>query len=317
MSPNNSNARVALVTGCSAGGIGYFLALELAANGCQVYAAVRDTGKATELKESGIAIVEMDVTRDDSVQPAVQKVIDEAGRIDILINNAGLMCTGPVTDTDLQLAQTAFDTNVLGVARVCQAVAPHMIKQHSGLIANVGSVSGYAATPWVGFYGATKAAVHTLSDAMRVELASFNVKVVVVAPGAIRSNLATHHEVALPENSPFMPALPAIRDRAVFSQTGNPTPTDKFAKVVVAQLLSRSPAAYITYGNHSKTTWLLYYAPPFVKDWLYSRRFGVSSLKEARSLCPVRQASSSCCPFSNPLLLLGFGALAAYYFFSS
>ncbi|KAJ1868628.1 hypothetical protein LPJ55_005864 [Coemansia sp. RSA 990] len=225
----------------------------------------------------------MDVTRDDSVQPAVQKVIDEAGRIDILINNAGLMCTGPVTDTDLQLAQTAFDTNVLGVARVCQAVAPHMIKQHSGLIANVGSVSGYAATPWVGFYGATKAAVHTLSDAMRVELASFNVKVVVVAPGAIRSNLATHHEVALPENSPFMPALPAIRDRAVFSQTGNPTPTDKFAKVVVAQLLSRSPAAYITYGNHSKTTWLLYYAPPFVKDWLYSRRFGSNWSKYVHS----------------------------------
>ncbi|KAJ1843807.1 hypothetical protein LPJ70_003235, partial [Coemansia sp. RSA 2708] len=246
MADANSSARVALVTGCSAGGIGYHLALELAAHGCRVYASSRDASKVTGLAERGVEAIELDVTRDDSTEAAVAKILDEAGRIDILVNNAGVICVGPVTDTDLRQAQTAFDTNVLGVARVAKAVAPSMIKQQRGLIVNVGSVSGYAATPWVGFYGATKAAVHTMSDAMRTELAPFNIDVVVLAPGGIRSNLATHRQVELDETSPFMPAIQAIRDRAVFSQTGGATPTDQFAKVVVPRMLARNPAPYIT-----------------------------------------------------------------------
>ncbi|KAJ2304313.1 hypothetical protein IWW54_005447 [Coemansia sp. RSA 2705] len=282
----NSNARVALVTGCSTGGIGYHLALELAAHGCRVYASSRDSSKVTGLAERGVEAIELDVTRDDSTEAAVAKILDEAGRIDILVNNAGVICVGPVTDTDLRQAQTAFDTNVLGVARVARAVAPSMIKQRRGLIVNVGSVSGYAATPWVGFYGATKAAVHTMSDAMRTELAPFNIDVVVLAPGGIRSNLATHRQVELDEASPFMPAIQAIRDRAVFSQTGSATPTDQFAKVVVPRMLARNPAPYITYGNHARSTWLLYYAPPFIRDWIYRRRFGTHLLAPAQT-CPL------------------------------
>ncbi|KAJ2501546.1 hypothetical protein GGH96_001867 [Coemansia sp. RSA 1972] len=287
----DSNSQVVLVTGCSTGGIGCHLALELARRGCKVYASSRDTSKAVGLTEHGIQVLELDVTHNESTTAAVQKVLDEAGRIDILVNNAGLMCAGPVTDTNLDFAQRAFDTNVLGVARVCQAVTPSMIKRQNGLIVNIGSVSGYATTPWVGFYSASKAAVHAMSDAMRMELAPFNIKVVVVAPGGIQSNLAEHQQVELGTDSPFMPAIQAIRDRAVFSQAGNATPTDVFARVVVPRILASNPAPYITYGNHARTTWLLHYAPSFLRDWLYSRRFGTDQLQ--RKSCPFTGKSGA------------------------
>ncbi|KAJ2563731.1 hypothetical protein GGH12_002427 [Coemansia sp. RSA 1822] len=290
----DSNSQVALVTGCSTGGIGYHLALELAARGCKVYASSRDTSKVVGLTEHGIAVIELDVTHDMSTRDAVQKVLDEVGHIDILVNNAGLMCAGPVTDTNLDHVQSAFDTNVLGVARVCQAVTPSMVVRQKGLIVNVGSVSGYATTPWVGFYSASKAAVHVMSDAMRMELAPFNIKVVVVAPGGIQSNLAEHQKVELSANSPFMPAIQAIRERAVFSQAGSATPTDVFARVVVPRILASNPPSYITYGNYARITWLLHYAPAFLRDWIYSRRFGTAQLQHKSCPFTGKSGHSSC-----------------------
>ncbi|KAJ2805056.1 hypothetical protein H4R20_002245, partial [Coemansia guatemalensis] len=282
--------RVVLLTGCSAGGIGHHLAIEFAARGCRVYASARNTERLCGLEEHGISLVQLDVTSDDSVRSAVAQVLSEASRIDILVNNAGLICAGPVVDTDIALVRDAFDTNVLGVARVCTAVTPSMIAQGQGLIVNVGSVSGYAATPWVGYYCATKAALHTMSDAMRMELAPFGLRVVVVAPGAVKSNLASHRDVSLSDQSPFLPAIQAIRDRATFSQSGNPTSPDILAKVVVPQLLARNPRPYITYGRHATMTWLLYYVPMFIRDSLLARRFGTRSLT-ADATCPVTHQS--------------------------
>ncbi|KAJ2076909.1 hypothetical protein H4R24_005439, partial [Coemansia sp. RSA 988] len=288
-------SRVVLLTGCSVGGIGHHLAIEFAARGCKVYATARNIDRLCGLEVHGISLVQLDVTFDDSVRSAVALVLSEANRIDILVNNAGLICAGPVVDTDIAQVRDAFDTNVLGVARVCSAVTPAMIAQGKGLIVNVGSVSGYVATPWVGYYCATKAALHTMSDAMRMELAPFGLRVVVVAPGAVKSNLASHREVSLSDQSPFLPAIQAIRDRANFSQSGNPTAPDSLAKVVVPQLLARNPRSYITYGRHATMTWLLYYVPMFIRDRLLSRRFGTHSLA-AGPTCPVSHKSGSRCP---------------------
>ncbi|KAJ1725915.1 NADPH-dependent 1-acyl dihydroxyacetone phosphate reductase, partial [Coemansia biformis] len=137
-----------------------------------------------------------------------------------------------------------------------------MIARRQGLVANIGSVSAFATTPWVGYYGASKAAVHVLSDTMRMELAPFNVRVVVVAPGGIEYNIASNQpEVTLAEDSPYKPAIEAIRARVKYSQTGSSTPTDRFARVVVPQILSPSPRAYIIYGNCSTLFRLLEYLP--------------------------------------------------------
>ncbi|PIA14573.1 IKI3-domain-containing protein [Coemansia reversa NRRL 1564] len=275
---------------------GHHLAIEFAASGCKVYASARNIDKLCGLEELGISLVQLDVTSDESVHSAVAKILSEAGQIDILVNNAGLICAGPVVDTDIGLVRDAFETNVLGVARVSSAVTPGMITKGRGLIVNVGSVSGYAATPWVGYYCATKAALHTMSDAMRMELAPFGLRVVVVAPGAVKSNLASHREVSLSHQSPFLPAIQSIRDRATFSQTGNPTPPETLAKVVVPQLLSQNPRPYITYGRHATMTWLMYYLPMFIRDFLLARRFGTHSLA-AGSTCPITHQSGSGCPY--------------------
>ncbi|KAJ2717076.1 hypothetical protein H4R19_000243 [Coemansia spiralis] len=279
MARRDAEARVVLVTGCSAGGIGHHLALELAQHGCRVYASARDPAKMQVLSELGIQTVALDVIDDESVRRAVAHVEGEAGRIDILVNNAAVMCVGPAVELGLDRLSAALETNVVGVTRVCSAVAPAMIARRSGLIVNVGSVSGYATTPWVGYYAASKAAVHTLSDAMRMELAPFNVRVVVLAPGGIKSNIAANNpHTELPDNSPFQPAAAAIRARAELSQTGNATPTDQFVRVIVPRILAPEPAPYISYGNHATSIWLLSFTPPFVRDWLFGRRFGTSAL---------------------------------------
>ncbi|KAJ2722695.1 NADPH-dependent 1-acyl dihydroxyacetone phosphate reductase [Coemansia sp. Benny D115] len=307
MAVNNSDTehkRVVLITGCSAGGIGHFLALEFAARGCKVYASARNTAKLDgSLSTHGIEGVELDVGSTESIKRAVQRVVAEAGRIDVLVNNAGQICVGPVVEVDMDTVQRVIDVNVTGVARVCQVVAPHMMDRHSGLIVNIGSVSGYMATPWVGYYAASKAAVHTLSDALRLELAPFNVGVTVVAPGSVKSNLVEAQELdsLLCQDSRYALAADAVRARAELSQKESPTPTDQFARVIVPQLLGNKPRAYITYGGNATITWLMYFVPPFLRDVFLSKRFGTKKLGQdlssgSKGMCPVTQRRGGQCP---------------------
>ncbi|KAJ1941641.1 NADPH-dependent 1-acyl dihydroxyacetone phosphate reductase [Linderina macrospora] len=273
-----AQSKVVLITGCSDGGIGHYLAVEFAARGCTVYASARNPSKITYGDDKLIIPLELDVTSMESVKAAVAHVVQEAGRIDVLVNNAGVSCMGPMVEVDIERVRQAYDTNVLGVARVCQVVSPHMIRQRSGTIANVGSVVGYSTTPWAGVYASTKSAVHAMSDAMRMELSPFNVHVTVVAPGGIKSHFADNSELELPEWTNYSLAKPAIEARIKYSQVGGVTPTDEFAAVVVGRILADHPSAYITYGNHSTLTWLMYYVPPVLRDRILARRFNTGLL---------------------------------------
>ncbi|KAJ1818836.1 hypothetical protein LPJ60_004105 [Coemansia sp. RSA 2675] len=320
--------RVVLITGCSAGGIGHHLALELAAHGCRVFAGVRTLSKAQALAENPrIEAIELDITSDSSVDAAVARVLAATGgRIDVLVNNAGVLCAGPTVEAPLSRVEEVFDTNVIGLARLCSAVAPVMMDRRRGTIVNVGSVSGYVATPWVGFYAASKAAAHAYSDALRMELAPFGVRVVVVAPGSIRSNLVANHPDSLieAESSRFVLARSAIEARAGLSQNSDTTPATEFARVVVPRILGDSPPAYITYGSHAAATWLLYFVPPVIRDYLLGRRFGTHQLaRDLKGGCPFsgKKGSGSCpvsggkakakasCPIASPLAM--WVALAA------
>ncbi|KAJ2728851.1 hypothetical protein IW152_005834 [Coemansia sp. BCRC 34962] len=280
--------RVILITGCSAGGIGHHLALELAAHGCRVFAGVRTPSKAQELAQNPrIEVIELDITSVSSVDAAIAYVFaTTGGRIDMLVNNAGVLCTGPAVEVPLAQAQQVIDTNFVGLVRLCRAVAPNMMDRRLGTIVNIGSVCGYVASPWVSYYAASKAAVHAYSDALRMELAPFGVNVVVVAPGRIQSNIVSNSSEELLDASStrYALALPAIEQTAGFSQKKGATSTSKFSRVVVPKILHCSPPAYITYGDVSGRLWCMYYVPQAIRDSIFGHLFGTHQL--AKDLLP-------------------------------
>ena len=178
--------KVILVTGASAG-IGREAAILLAREGHTVYAGARRLDRLEELTEHGIAPVEMDVTREDDNERAVSRIMERERRIDVLINNAGFGLYGPVEEIPLDDARYQFDVNLFGLAHLTQLVLPHMRAQRSGRIINVSSVVGKIFVPLGAWYVATKHALEGWSDCLRLETAPFNIQVVLVEPGAIRT----------------------------------------------------------------------------------------------------------------------------------
>jgi short-subunit dehydrogenase len=180
------SSRVALVTGASSG-IGDATARQLAKLGFTVYAAARRVERMEELKATGVRVAALDVTVDASMVAIVDQIIAENGRIDVLVNNAGYGSYGALEDVPIDEARRQFDVNIFGLARLTQLVLPHMRKQGDGYIVNISSVGGKIWEPLGSWYHATKFAVEGLSDSLRAEVASFGIKVVVIEPGAIKT----------------------------------------------------------------------------------------------------------------------------------
>jgi NAD(P)-dependent dehydrogenase (short-subunit alcohol dehydrogenase family) len=157
-----------------------------------------------DLAAQGLPVLTLDVADDASVAAAVEAVIAEHGGIDLLVNNAGQGPLGPVEDFDIARWQALFDTNVFGVVRMMQAVLPHMRRQGSGRIVNVGSMGGEFTTVFAGAYHATKYSLEAVSDAARVEVLPFGVQVVLLQPGPVRTPLAEQAaDVTARDGSPY------------------------------------------------------------------------------------------------------------------
>lgn len=180
------SSKVALVTGASSG-IGEVTALKLQELGYTVYGAARRVERMSRLAEAGVHVLPMDVTDTASMQAGVDGIIAESGRIDVLLNNAGYGSYGAIEDVPLDEARAQFEVNIFGAARLIQLVLPHMRAQRSGTIVNISSMGGKIHTPLGGWYHGTKFALEGLSDCLRMELKPFGVDVVVVEPGAIRT----------------------------------------------------------------------------------------------------------------------------------
>ncbi|MFF0034941.1 oxidoreductase [Streptomyces mirabilis] len=180
------SSKVALVTGASSG-IGEVTALKLQELGYTVYGAARRVERMSRLAEAGVHVLPMDVTDTGSMQAGVDGIIAESGRIDVLVNNAGYGSYGAIEDVPLDEARAQFEVNIFGAARLIQLVLPHMRAQRSGTIVNISSMGGKIHTPLGGWYHGTKFALEGLSDCLRMELKPFGVDVVVVEPGAIRT----------------------------------------------------------------------------------------------------------------------------------
>ena len=185
----NANAPVVLISGCSTG-IGRALAVEFAARNWRVFATARRLEVINDLKAPNVNVSVLDVTDEKSIKACVNSVIAKAGRIDMLVNNAGLLLIGPLVELETSELRRQFETNVIGLAALTREVAPYIIKSKSGKIVNISSVSGVLPTPFAGTYCSTKAALTALSDSLRMELAPFGVKVITIQPGGIKTNLS-------------------------------------------------------------------------------------------------------------------------------
>lgn len=177
-------AKVAIVTGASSG-IGAAAARRLHDRGYIVYAAARRIERMAPLAEAGIRAIRVDVTDDASLTAFVSQIVCETGRVDLLVNNAGYGSLGALEEVPIAEARRQFDVNLFGLARLVQLVVPHMREQREGRIINISSIGGRIHLPLCGWYHATKFAVEGFSDTLRMELAPFGIRVVVIEPGAI------------------------------------------------------------------------------------------------------------------------------------
>lgn len=183
--------KVILITGASSG-IGAVTASLLTKSGLEVFGTSRNPDK-TEF--NGYKMLKLDVNSDESVNDCIQEVIDQAGRIDVLINNAGYELVGGIEETSIDEAKSVFETNYFGSVRMIKAALPFMRKQQSGQIINNGSLTGLLALPFLGYYSSTKWALEGLSEVLRYEVKKFNIKVSIVEPSFFKSNLAQSAQV--------------------------------------------------------------------------------------------------------------------------
>ncbi|PAM93753.1 short-chain dehydrogenase/reductase [Flavobacterium sp. IR1] len=178
--------QVALVTGASSG-IGKETVKRLVQEGLIVYAVARRVERMEDLKEMGAFTLKMDITDDEDVTNTVAAIIGKEGGIDILINNAGYAVFGAVEDSTLEDARKQFEVNFFGLANLTQKVLPYMRSRGKGTIINVSSVVGKLYSPLSGWYVATKYALEGWSDCLRIELSPFNIKVIIIQPGIIKT----------------------------------------------------------------------------------------------------------------------------------
>ena len=255
-----SNQKVAVVTGTSSG-IGHETSLALARSGFRTYATMRNLNKSENIKSVAtkenlpIHINQLDVTDDISIKNAVQAILSEVGRIDVLVNNAGYALNGAFEDLTMDEIKAQFETNLFGVIRTTQAILPIMRKQEFGIIVNMSSGAGRLGYPGGSAYVSTKFAVEGLSESMAYELEPFGIKVVLVEPGVIRTNFANAMVVAKKSQDPNSPYSQIMQKMATSFEhmMENGSSPDLVAKVVLKAVTSENPSLRYLAGKDIET----------------------------------------------------------------
>ena len=244
--------RVFLITGASSG-IGASVAELLLADGHIVYGAARRTDRLADLVGKGMHALAMDVTDDESMVAGIRKLIDREGRIDGLVNNAGYGEYGALEETSLEKARYQFEVNVFGLARLTQLVLPTMRGQGSGRIVNVSSIGGRLGEPHGAWYHATKFAVEGLSDSLRMELKQFGIDVVVIQPGAIKTEWNAIAREKLLATSGDGPYAELAQQHAAFlrqaDESGQASEPAVVGKAIVKALLTHRPKTRYAVGG--------------------------------------------------------------------
>jgi NAD(P)-dependent dehydrogenase (short-subunit alcohol dehydrogenase family) len=272
-----------LITGCSSG-IGAAMAREFVRHGHRVFATARRRDSLAALEGEGITGLELDVNDDEAIRRALDAVARQAGQLDVLVNNAGFSQVGAVVDLTREDLRRQYETNVIAPMIVTGASLPLLraavAAGGSAVVANVGSIVGLFTTPFAAAYCSSKAALHSLTDALRMELAPFGIHVVSIQPGGVRSSFGAHAEAALrlPADSIYRPVEAGIRARAQAGQQGA-TPAEVFVVPVVEALLANPPPRVIRGGANSVRLPLLKrLLPAAMFDAKLSKAFGLNAL---------------------------------------
>ncbi|KAK7055539.1 Arabinanase/levansucrase/invertase superfamily protein [Favolaschia claudopus] len=276
--------RTVLITGCTPGGIGYELAQEYAAKGLRVFATARRTealGELTSLHIPCMEPIELDVTKIQSIKAARDHVASlTGGKLDILVNNAGQSYSVPATDVDIEEVQAMFDINIFGVMRMVQEFTPLLIASGDGRIVNIGSIAGVMPYPFGSAYNASKAALHSYGNTLRLELAPFNIQVLTIITGGVKSNISSHRSRLIKPSSLYAPIAEIFAQRRAGRSQVGAMSTKAYAQSVVAQTLKHRVKAWFWIGSFSLPCWIIdtfFGRRGF--DWLFSWRFALHHLK--------------------------------------
>jgi short-subunit dehydrogenase len=261
--------KVALVTGASSG-IGQATALRLRDAGLIVYGVARRTDRMQNLEKHGIRTLAMDVTDEESTTFAVKQILAQAGRIDVLVNNAGYGSYGAVEDVPLEEARRQFEVNLFGAARLIQLVLPGMRERRSGTIVNITSMGGKIYTSFGAWYHATKFAFEAFSDCLRIETKDFGIDVVIVEPGAIATewgSIAADHLDKTSGAGAYAKHAKSVarvfRSESTAKQSSSP---DVIGKAIVKAVTTRRPKTRYAVGAGAKPL-------IFMHRWLPTRAF--------------------------------------------
>jgi len=245
--------KIAVVTGSSSG-IGFETALALAREGYYTYATMRDTKKGNPIKEIAkkenlnLEVLELDVDNDQTVQAAINKILKEKNRIDVLVNNAGYALFGCLEDLSMEELKAQFETNFFGVVRVSQEVIPVMRKQKSGIIVNVSSVAGRIGFPVSPAYISSKFALEGLSESMRYELSPFGINIIIIEPGVIKTNFMSSVKKSMKPDSVYKDITnKVIAGITMMAEMG--TPAQEVARTIIKAIKSENPLPRYTVGN--------------------------------------------------------------------
>jgi NAD(P)-dependent dehydrogenase (short-subunit alcohol dehydrogenase family) len=260
--PNGESTRVAVITGSSSG-IGFEIALMLARNGFQTYATMRNLSKSKNIKSIAtkenlpIHIEQLDVTDNKSVTNAIQAIVSKANSIDVLVNNAGYALTGALEDLSMEEIKAQYETNLFGLIRTTQAVLPIMRKQKSGTIVNISSGAGRFGYPAGSAYVSTKFAVEGLSESMAYELEPFGIKIIVVEPGVIKTNIANGMVIAKKSQNPNSPYSQIMQkmSNSFEHMLENASSPDVVATVVLKAVTAENPSLRYLAGKDAEM-WL-------------------------------------------------------------
>lgn len=270
--------KTALVTGASSG-MGKAIAQQLIADGFQVYVAARQIDKMQDLAQLGAKPIRMDISRENEIQEAVNTILAEVDAIDVLVNNAGFGLYGPVEDIGMDEARYQFEVNLFGAARLTQLLLPTMRKMQRGTIVNITSMGGKIYTPLGAWYHATKHALEGWSDCLRLELADFGIRVVVIEPGLIETgfgNVVADNLLKRSGNGAYSKLVRAVTKatRQSYGQGSNTSPT-VIARVVSKAVHARKPATRYVAGKYAKPM-------IWIRRWFGDRAFDRIVMSQVR-----------------------------------
>ncbi len=277
-----ANSKVVLITGCSSG-IGAALVRAFVEAGHRVAATARDPETLAPLAGDRVGCFQLDVTDSASIEQAVAAVLQWAGAIDVLVNNAGFGLMGPVCELRNADLSRQLTTNLVGPVAMVRAVVPEMAARGSGRIVNMGSVSGVTVTPFAGAYCASKAALHALSEALRMELAPFGITVITAQPGAVESRFGATASAGVASygdqrgDSLYGAVVKFIEARARLSEE-RATPAAECARELVRRVMASRPPTRIRLGRGSWLLPMMGRLPMALRDRIMSRRFGLNRL---------------------------------------